>query len=274
MLALFLSAATSTWAQDPIELTSTDGKTWTLASMPAFDIELEVEYETALALSETADNSAALTEWNGYEADVTLTRTLQTGGWNTFSVPFTIAKPSGWTVKKLTGASYNSDTKTLSLEFGNAASIVAGHAYLVQVASAVVNPTFNDVTIVNGTTPTTISGVVEFVPAINPVSMTAYDKTTLFVAGGNSLTFPNTDGDMNGFRAYFHLLGDAADNARSVKSYNMHFGDEDMTGIEKIEDAGLKSENLNGAIFDLSGRRVQNPTKGIYIKNGRKVVIK
>ena len=29
---------------DPIELTSTDGKTWTLASMPDYDVELEVEY--------------------------------------------------------------------------------------------------------------------------------------------------------------------------------------------------------------------------------------
>ena len=272
MLALFLSAATSTWAQDPIELTSTDGKTWTLASMPAYDVELEVEYETALALNETTDNTAALTEWNLYEADVTLTRTLQTGGWNTFSVPFSMANPSGWTVKKLTGASYNSDTKTLSLTFGDAESIEAGKPYLVDVGAAnVVNPTFNDVTIVNSTTSTTITDVVEFVPAINPVSMTAGDKTTLFVAGGNTLTYPNTTGNMNGFRAYFRLKGEAAVKARS---FSLDFGDEDMTGIEKIEDAGLKSENLNGAIFDLSGRRVQNPTKGIYIKNGRKVVIK
>ncbi len=27
-------------------------------------------------------------------------------------------------------------------------------------------------------------------------------------------------------------------------------------------------------IYDLQGRRVENPTKGIYIVNGRKVVIK
>lgn len=232
------------------------------------------DYIPSLTLSEATDNATWISNHAGLVYNITLTRTLQTGGWNTFSVPFSIDKPSGWTVKELTDASYDSGTKTLSLTFGDAASIVAGHAYMVQVESAVVNPTFNDVTIVNDPTPTTISGVVEFVPAINPVSMTADDKTTLFVAGGNSLTYPNTDGYMNGFRAYFHLLGDAAASAASVKSYNMHFGDEDMTGIEKIEDAGLKSENLNDAIFDLSGRRVQNPTKGIYIKNGRKVVIK
>ena len=48
MLALLVAATTGAWAQgsdpDPIELTSTDGKTWTLASMPDYDVELEVEY--------------------------------------------------------------------------------------------------------------------------------------------------------------------------------------------------------------------------------------
>ena len=82
-----------------VDLTpSADGKTWTLAATPAFDIELEVEYETELALSETTDNSAALTEWDGYEADVTMTRTLAAGSWNTFAAPFSTAIPEGWTV--------------------------------------------------------------------------------------------------------------------------------------------------------------------------------
>ena len=46
MLALLAAVVTGAWAQepDPINLTSTDGKTWTLASMPDYDVELEVEY--------------------------------------------------------------------------------------------------------------------------------------------------------------------------------------------------------------------------------------
>ena len=48
MLALLVAVVTGAWAQgsdpDPIELTSTDGETWTLASMPDYDVELEVEY--------------------------------------------------------------------------------------------------------------------------------------------------------------------------------------------------------------------------------------
>ena len=44
----------------------------------------------------------------------------------------------------------------------------------------------------------------------------------------------------------------------------------DTTGIEATLNEGVE----NGIIFDLSGRRVANPTKGIYIKNGKKFIVK
>lgn len=47
------------------------------------------------------------------------------------------------------------------------------------------------------------------------------------------------------------------------------------TGIEEInENETLRHENESQAIYDLSGRKVSNPKHGIYIVNGRKVVIK
>ena len=45
---------------------------------------------------------------------------------------------------------------------------------------------------------------------------------------------------------------------------------EESTGIEKSEIRNHKSE----IIYDLQGRRVLNPTKGIYIVNGKKVIMK
>jgi hypothetical protein len=48
------------------------------------------------------------------------------------------------------------------------------------------------------------------------------------------------------------------------------FGD-DATSIYAVQDSGLK---VNGEVYDLSGRRIQKPTKGLYIQNGKKVVIK
>ena len=46
--------------------------------------------------------------------------------------------------------------------------------------------------------------------------------------------------------------------------------DEDPTSIKGI----LQSDHLNGEYYDLKGRKVNNPKKGLYIRNGRKVIVK
>lgn len=48
-------------------------------------------------------------------------------------------------------------------------------------------------------------------------------------------------------------------------------GGEGTTGIRAINNGQLTIDNV---YYDLSGRRVANPTKGIYIVNGKKVIVK
>ena len=55
--------------------------------------------------------------------------------------------------------------------------------------------------------------------------------------------------------------------AKAVKGIRYNTGE--TTGIE-----GVATEKANKEIFDLSGRRVQNPTSGLYIINGQKVYVK
>ena len=49
--------------------------------------------------------------------------------------------------------------------------------------------------------------------------------------------------------------------------------------IEEVDDIEVGIEEVKGqngvkAVYDLQGRKVANPTKGIYIINGKKVLIK
>ena len=44
---------------------------------------------------------------------------------------------------------------------------------------------------------------------------------------------------------------------------------EDATGINQYQNI-----QADGIFYDLQGRRVGNPQKGIYVRNGKKVVIK
>ena len=53
-------------------------------------------------------------------------------------------------------------------------------------------------------------------------------------------------------------------------------GGNETTGIEGITIMGtdLQHYNTHEGIFDLQGRKISNPTKGIFIKNNKKVIIK
>ena len=219
----------------------------------------------ALTLNQTDDNSSVISTNNGVVYDITLGRTLNYGGWNTFCVPFNLSIPSGWTVRELGSSSYDEGTKALTLNFTNATSIEAGRPYLVKVDATVANPTFNDVTIINNTT-TTETTYVNFVPVMNPTAVTGGDKTVLFVTAGDKLTYPSSNGNLNGFRAYFKLKGGAATEARS---FAMSFDDE-TDEIKSLSNSPLKGES----IYNLAGQRLQKMYRGINIVNGRKIVIK
>ena len=53
----------------------------------------------------------------------------------------------------------------------------------------------------------------------------------------------------------------------------IEFIDED--GTTTINEHELnESHELSGEIYDLQGRKVANPSKGLYIVNGKKIVIK
>ena len=62
------------------------------------------------------------------------------------------------------------------------------------------------------------------------------------------------------------------DNAAGsvVRGYALSLGGA-TTGIEGVTAAGAESE---APLYDLSGRRVVNPTHGVYIRGGKKVYIK
>ena len=265
------ATAEETAYTEGVELTKNPDGTWSLAATPAFDVELEVEYETELALSETTDNSAALTEWDGYEADVTLTRTLSAGSWNTFAAPFSTAIPDGWTVKELSSATFADGT--LTLNFANAASIEAGKPYLVKVAANTDLSTapFTGAIVSKDAQPFTSTDV-DFIPTLGATTIPAGDtKAVLFLAANNTLLNPSAlPANMKGFRAYFQLKGETVSLARA---FSIDFGDGENTGIIAIgTDRAASTDN---ATYTLDGRRISKATqKGVYIQNGKKVIIR
>ena len=93
-----------------------------------------------------------------------------------------------------------------------------------------------------------------------------YNTYVLTVKGG-AAGFYRKEADFKVYnnKAYLQVPAAVSANALRIRLAG-------TTGIENVEttDNGQQST----AIYDLQGRRVANPTKGIYIVNGKKVVIK
>ena len=95
-------------------------------------------------------------------------------------------------------------------------------------------------------------------------------NTTVYVLANKSLGvgFYRWIGEELGAgRVYLNVTGDVNPNAHEFVGFTE---DDETTAIDGIENTGATS----GIYYDLQGRRVLNPTKGVYILNGKKVIIK
>ena len=68
-------------------------------------------------------------------------------------------------------------------------------------------------------------------------------------------------------KAYLDLTG----LAPGAHSFTLDLGEGDVTGIANVN---VEKDAMNGAFYNLAGQRVAQPTKGLYIVNGKKVIIK
>ena len=194
-------------------------------------------------------------------------------GWNTISFP--IAPSSYKTqlfgstaiVKAYALSSYDSETGTLTFESAN--YMGAATPYIVYVENAgssdfVINGVYVGYTS-GGSTPkngATFRGT--FAP------ITAGNFTSNMYGVTNSGEVRPGDGvsaSVKGYRAYF--TGVSAPAGGSVKMFIIG-GDDIPTdvGFVKMVDADAKE------VYNLAGQRIQKARKGIYIVNGKKVVIK
>ena len=168
----------------------------------------------------------------------------------------------------------------VSESMGNLMQLAELTLQTASVSSNISNPVFTDVTI-NTDEPTAVTskdGKVSFVGSYSPVSLTAGDKTVLYLGSNNKLFYPSTNRTLNSCRALFQLNGIVAGDVaapNSVSACVLNFGDSETTGILNVNVNENDNENDN-YWYSLDGRKLsEKPTqKGVYIHNGKKMVIK
>lgn len=189
--------------------------------------------------------------------NVTLGRTLTADQWNTLAVPFAITDISSLgTVKELKSADGN------TLTFGDATTIEAGKPYLVKPSATLANPTFNGVSITATEGTSQEAGDYKFVGRLFKSDLATDGTIAYFTSSGEVKKL--TSGNINGLRAYILQPKETS----NVKAF---FLGEETTGIN-----GLKLQNRDHDVYDLSGRRVNAASmhNGIYIIEGKKYVVK
>ena len=106
---------------------------------------------------------------------------------------------------------------------------------------------------------------------------TGKDKTAasftnyILVKSGSDIVFAPTSGSGNvaANKGYLHLTETEVSSLTEAHSLTLDFGE--TTGVNEVRSQGSE---VRGEYFDLMGRKVAQPTRGLYIVNGKKVVIK
>ena len=223
--------------------------------------------EHTLALDETDEALPAIDESIVYD-EVTVTRTMKAGKWNTFVVPFDMEIPTDWEVKVLTSSERKGDNITLTFTTAPKESgIKAGVPYMVLVAEAVSTIKVKNVEVINTLHEASTNDVL----FIGTYAKGNVPQGSFFISDNTFYRAADDSNTIKAFRAYLKPIGQAA-NARAL---NYRFaGEEDITDIEEVTE-----EVTVVGIYTLSGMRIEDLQEGVNIllmSNGTtmKVIIK
>ena len=309
-----------------IALTSTDGKTWTLASMPYYDVELEVEYYPAATLTtaptsigEVYATGSAQALVTGGEADGgsfeyalgTDDQTAPTTGW-TATVPEEAAPGTYFVWYKVVGDATHSDCETapacLTATIKGFPVTIASGEYVTYYSDMALTlepseteaklytisavgtetATATEITSANAEMPFLIYNgaaaekTIILIPTDATTNQAVASEFKGTLTGGTIAASTNTQNNyaFNGKQFVWvkEALPVAANkcwleipnSANAAPAMTIVFSE--VTGIGVID----KGQLTNDIWYDLNGRKLQGrPTKkGVYINNGRKVVIK
>lgn len=249
--------------------------------------------DAAFELADAGSNDELIAAWDGITATVKLAgRTLKKNGqWNTLCLPFPLSADQiaasdlkDADIRTLDEVSFSGSTLTLNFtpETGDGAitEIAAGTPYIIKWANSnsdIVSPVFNNV-VINKTMQDKECNLgngnaVTFKGTYTKLSYTKDTPSILFVGENSTLWYPTNSATIGAQRAYFELTGiTAGEPASVVRSIVLNFGDEE-TGVVSMNNG---QSAMYKDVYDLQGRRWSNDQmrKGLYIRNGRKVVIK
>ena len=183
--------------------------------------------------------------------------TIASSGWSTMTTPagldFSKATPAGLTAYIASSVSGSGVTLTSVDEAAGAEGVMlkgtAGATYSIPIKAAA-----------------TTTGTNKLSAAYSAIPV---DENEVYILKSGKLCLVNTGGSSVPAGKAYLLASEVPSGAHNL-DFNIDEGG-DVTAISGIE---IMRNGENETFFDLQGRRVAQPSKGLFIVNGKKVIVK
>lgn len=268
-----------------IEMTTSESTAWNPA-----DLSFKITVGEPLSYDVLLDENSTTAPEAATGVDVLVKRTIKANSWSTICLPFAMSEAQvkaafgddvDVELADFTGTDepeYDESDNVVGVtaNFENVQAIEANHPYIIKVSQPITEFTVDGVDIVadedkayiefdNGKTGRQRVVFSGFYGTYH--AQTTLEEFSLFL-NDNKFWYSTGNTKMKAFRAYFYFLDILAEVENADSNVKMAIGGEE-TRID-----GLLLETSNDAIYDLTGRKVEKAEKGIYIVNGKKVLVK
>lgn len=231
-------------------------------------VEATINIAAAPVIDETAENS-----FTTGTLPVAVLNYTPKNGWNTIGVPFQLTNDilttifgEGWKAYELTGYSNN------EISFRQTTTFAAGYPYIIYAEAAPQEGSFKleNLNISSATEKEDVRGGLAFRSTFAPI---APGQLTEWwgVTNQGRIQPAGSGASLKALRGYFYTSAEAPDTNLSEARIVYINLDGTVTAISSVK-AQLKAD---GNTYDLSGRKLTgNLKQGVYIQNGKKIVIK
>lgn len=242
------------------------------------------DFKNILEMVDTADGRVVLDETSttapeaANSVDVRVKRTINAGEWSTICLPFDMSQAqcqaafgSDVEIGDFKGYTYDSDEDKITVNFSSVTAIKANHPYIIKVSAAVTEFTVDGVDVNPADDPRVTfrasnKKLKDFVGTY-VADFDFYDEakhTPLFLSGNKFWYATEATKHLKAFRAYF----DFVDMLSEVDAARVAIAFDEATVINDVRTCS------DDRYYNLSGQQVKTPTKGVYVKNGKKVIVK
>ena len=199
-------------------------------------------------------------------ASTTITRNTSTGGWATFSSTSNATVPDG--VKVYTGAVNEAGDSILltAVDISSSQVLPANTGFLLKGEGS----STIELTTTTETSTVEVDSSNELVPTGDSGYTAPDNNSTVYGLFSDNLFYLITGGTTMPANGAYIVINTSSESIAMGIIDDTTEDDSDTTGISSVETA-VKQD---GVFYNLQGVRVTNPTQGLYIVNGKKVVIK